>query len=84
MTGNTPLMLAVKDNKTPLIDRLVDLGSDVCARNNVSCKIFSNIIVQFLQMRWIDEIFMIVKKSIISHDDSKSFMASFVAQPKSF
>ncbi|KAL7045286.1 hypothetical protein ACKWTF_002184 [Chironomus riparius] len=34
MTGNTPLMLAVKDNKTPLIDRLVDLGSDVCARNN--------------------------------------------------
>lgn len=36
MTGNTPLMLAVKDNKTPLIDRLVDLGSDVCARNNVS------------------------------------------------
>lgn len=36
MTGNTPLMLAVKDNKTPLIDRLVELGSDVCARNNVS------------------------------------------------
>ncbi|KAG5674416.1 hypothetical protein PVAND_004389 [Polypedilum vanderplanki] len=34
MTGNTPLMLAVKDNKTPLIDRLVELGSDVCARNN--------------------------------------------------
>lgn len=36
ITGNTPLMLAVKDNKTPLIDRLVDLGADVCARNNVS------------------------------------------------
>lgn len=36
ITGNTPLMLAVKDNKTPLIDRLVELGSDVCARNNVS------------------------------------------------
>lgn len=31
-------MLAVKDNKTPLIDRLVDLGSDVTARNNVSNK----------------------------------------------
>jgi hypothetical protein len=29
-------MLAVKDNKTPLIDRLVELGSDICARNNVS------------------------------------------------
>lgn len=36
ITGNTPLMMAVKDNKTPLIDRLVELGSDVCARNNVS------------------------------------------------
>lgn len=36
ITGNTPLMLAVKDNKTPLIDRLIELGSDVCARNNVS------------------------------------------------
>ncbi|CRL00840.1 CLUMA_CG014091, isoform A [Clunio marinus] len=34
VTGNTPLMLAVKDNKTPLIDRLIELGSDVCARNN--------------------------------------------------
>lgn len=29
-------MLTVKDNKTPLIDRLIELGSDVCARNNVS------------------------------------------------
>lgn len=29
-------MLAVKDNKTALIDRLIELGSDVCARNNVS------------------------------------------------
>lgn len=29
-------MLAVKENKTPLIDRLIELGSDVCARNNVS------------------------------------------------
>lgn len=41
ITGNTPLMLAVKDNKTPLIDRLIDLGSDVCARNNVSLFIVS-------------------------------------------
>lgn len=29
-------MLAVKENKTPLIDRFIELGSDVCARNNVS------------------------------------------------
>lgn len=36
VTGNTPLMLACKDNKTPLIDRLVELGADVTARNNVS------------------------------------------------
>lgn len=41
ITGNTPLMLAVKDNKTPLIDRLIELGSDVCARNNVSLFIYS-------------------------------------------
>ena len=39
-TGYTPLMMAVKDNKTPLIDRLVDLGADPCARNNVSQRKF--------------------------------------------
>ncbi|XP_060528049.1 serine/threonine-protein phosphatase 6 regulatory ankyrin repeat subunit A isoform X3 [Cylas formicarius] len=33
-TGMTPLMYAVKDNKTALVDKLIDLGSDVCARNN--------------------------------------------------
>lgn len=32
----TPLMLAVKDNKTSVLDRMIDLGSDVGARNNVS------------------------------------------------
>lgn len=32
----TPLMLAAKDNRTGLLDRLIDLGSDVGARNNVS------------------------------------------------
>lgn len=32
----TPLMYAVKDNKTSLLDRLIELGSDVGARNNVS------------------------------------------------
>lgn len=35
-TGMTPLMYAVKDNRASYIDRLVDLGSDVGARNNVS------------------------------------------------
>ncbi|KAG5868555.1 hypothetical protein JTB14_019499 [Gonioctena quinquepunctata] len=34
VTGMTPLMYAVKDNRTSLIDRLIDLGSDVGARNN--------------------------------------------------
>ncbi|XP_052864009.1 poly [ADP-ribose] polymerase tankyrase-1 [Anopheles cruzii] len=33
-TGMTPLMLAVKDNRTPILDRMIDLGSDVGARNN--------------------------------------------------
>ncbi|KAJ8936153.1 hypothetical protein NQ318_010564, partial [Aromia moschata] len=32
-TGMTPLMYAVKDNRTSLIDRLIELGSDVGARN---------------------------------------------------
>ncbi|XP_025833800.1 serine/threonine-protein phosphatase 6 regulatory ankyrin repeat subunit A [Agrilus planipennis] len=30
----TPLMYAVKDNKTSLIERLIELGADVTARNN--------------------------------------------------
>nr|CAI5857375.1 unnamed protein product [Callosobruchus analis] len=33
-TGMTPLMYAVKDNRTSLIDKMIDLGSDVGARNN--------------------------------------------------
>lgn len=32
----TPLMMAVKENKTNLLDRLIELGADVGARNNVS------------------------------------------------
>lgn len=32
----TPLMYAVKDNRTSFVERLIDLGSDVGARNNVS------------------------------------------------
>jgi hypothetical protein len=32
----TPLMYAVKDNRASLLDRIVELGADVCARNNVS------------------------------------------------
>lgn len=38
-------MLAVKDNKTPLIDRLVELGSDICARNNVSVIVYNLITI---------------------------------------
>ncbi|XP_070159697.1 serine/threonine-protein phosphatase 6 regulatory ankyrin repeat subunit B isoform X2 [Polyergus mexicanus] len=34
MTGMTPLMYAVKDNRSALLDRMIELGSDVGARNN--------------------------------------------------
>ncbi|KAL1490865.1 hypothetical protein ABEB36_011550 [Hypothenemus hampei] len=34
VSGMTPLMYAVKDNRTSLLDRMIDLGSDVGARNN--------------------------------------------------
>lgn len=32
----TPLMYAVKDNRSALLDRMIELGSDVGARNNAS------------------------------------------------
>lgn len=38
-TGMTPLMHAVKDNRTGLLDRMIELGSDVGARNNASEKL---------------------------------------------
>ncbi|RZF44417.1 hypothetical protein LSTR_LSTR013677, partial [Laodelphax striatellus] len=34
-TGMTPLMYAVKENRTSFVDRLIELGCDVTARNNV-------------------------------------------------
>lgn len=34
-TGMSPLMYAVKDNRTAFLDRMIDLGADVGARNNV-------------------------------------------------
>ena len=34
--GWTPLMYAVKDNRVPLADRMIELGCDVNARNKVS------------------------------------------------
>ncbi|XP_050446201.1 serine/threonine-protein phosphatase 6 regulatory ankyrin repeat subunit A isoform X1 [Cataglyphis hispanica] len=34
VTGMTPLMYAVKDNRSALLDRMIELGSDVGARNN--------------------------------------------------
>ncbi|KAK9890744.1 hypothetical protein WA026_012092 [Henosepilachna vigintioctopunctata] len=33
-TGMTPLMFAIKDNRTSLVERMLNLGSDVTARNN--------------------------------------------------
>ncbi|KAI5744688.1 hypothetical protein M8J76_004399 [Diaphorina citri] len=35
ITGMTPLMYAVKENRTSFVDRMIDLGCDVSARNNV-------------------------------------------------
>lgn len=35
-TGMTPLMYATKDNRTAIMDRMIELGADVGARNNVS------------------------------------------------
>lgn len=32
----TPLMFAVKENRSSLIDRLIDLGCEISARNLVS------------------------------------------------
>lgn len=53
-------MLAVKDNKTPLIDRLIDLGADVCARNNVST-------VSLLQQRKANNSLSLIKSSQSLH-----------------
>lgn len=44
----TPLMYATKDNKTSIMDRMIELGADVGARNNVSKHFFLSI--QRLQM----------------------------------
>lgn len=35
-------MYAVKDNRTTYLDRLIELGSDVCARNNVGFSCFTS------------------------------------------
>lgn len=35
-SGMTPLMFAVKDNRTAFLDRMIELGADVGARNTVS------------------------------------------------
>ncbi|XP_011695991.1 PREDICTED: ankyrin-3-like [Wasmannia auropunctata] len=35
-TGMTPLMYAVEDNRSELLDRMIELGSDVNARNNAN------------------------------------------------
>lgn len=38
----TPLMYAVKENKTTFLERLLDLGSDITVRNVVSSKYCKN------------------------------------------
>lgn len=39
-------MLAVKDNRTTLVDRMIELGADVGARNNVSIN-FNDFLLHF-------------------------------------
>lgn len=48
----TPLMYATKDNKTSIMDRMIELGADVGARNNVStiAWLLQNVIYPF--KRW--------------------------------
>lgn len=43
----TPLMYAVKDNRTAFLDRMIELGADVGARNNV-------IYYFFLSLKYLD------------------------------
>ncbi len=35
VTGNTPLMYAAMENKTLIIERMIDLGCDIHAKNKV-------------------------------------------------
>jgi ankyrin repeat protein len=39
----TPLMYAVKDNRTAFLDRMIELGADIGARNNVSPQIHESV-----------------------------------------
>lgn len=41
-TGMTPLMYAVKDNRSAFIDRMIELGAEIGARNNVSIRCNEN------------------------------------------
>ncbi len=45
MTGNTPLMYAAMENKLSMVDRMLDLGCDINAKNKVSC--YSNTFIQY-------------------------------------
>jgi ankyrin repeat protein len=36
VTGNTPLMYAAMENKTLIIERMIELGCDIHAKNKVS------------------------------------------------
>ncbi len=38
VTGNTPLMYAAMENKLSLMDRMVDLGCEVSAKNKVRAR----------------------------------------------
>lgn len=38
VTGNTPLMYAAMENKLSMVDRMIDLGCDINAKNKVDKK----------------------------------------------
>ena len=38
MTGNTPLMYAAMENKTLIIERMLELGCDIHSKNKVPTK----------------------------------------------
>jgi len=49
VTGNTPLMYAAMENKTLIIEKMLDLGCDIHAKNKVDFKIWVVRVVMWFQ-----------------------------------
>ena len=58
----TPLMYATKDNKTSIMDRMIELGADVGARNNVSLQDFNNFFYLQKQNKLLSLILLFIKQ----------------------